>query len=173
MDPEKLLFKAGVSVGETIADLGAGSGHYATAAAKIIGPMGKVYVVDVQDSSLEHVMAEARLRMAKNITTIVANLDQPHALVKIPDGTCDMVLLANILHQMKDMKNVLSEVFRILKTQGKVLVVDWNDNPSAFGPKGNERVSEEDAKKIITSSGFKFTSAIDTDQYHYGLIFIK
>ncbi|HYE22483.1 MAG TPA: class I SAM-dependent methyltransferase [Verrucomicrobiae bacterium] len=173
IDPERVLFKSGLSAGQTIADLGAGSGFYAIAAAKVIGNGGKVYVVDILESALNHVVADARVQMIKNIVTIRADVEEGNSLSKIPDGSCDMVIFANLLHQLKDSKNLLTETYRVLKTQGKILVIEWNDRPSPIGPKSAERLSEDESKNLVGRAGFKFDKSIETDQYHYGLIFVK
>jgi ubiquinone/menaquinone biosynthesis C-methylase UbiE len=172
LDPEKVLFRSGLSAGQTVADLGAGSGFYALAAAKVVGNNGKVYVVDILESSLAHVSADARLKMIKNIQTIQADLERSN-LTPIPDGSCDLVILANLLHQLKNNKNLLTQAYRILKTKGKLLVVDWSDKPSPIGPKSDERISEEAAKKLLSAAGLKLEASVETDTYHYGLIFIK
>ncbi len=173
LDPEKVLFRAGLHKGQTMADLGAGSGYFALVGGQMIGPNGKVFVVDIQEATLAHVTADARLRMLKNIRTIRTDLDQTHSLKQIDSGICDFVVFGNLFHQVKNRKNLLVETYRILKTGGKLLIVDWNEKPSPIGPKHDERVSEQDGKKQLHESGFKFEKHIDTDSYHYGLLFTK
>jgi ubiquinone/menaquinone biosynthesis C-methylase UbiE len=172
LDPEKVLFRAGLSAGETVADFGAGSGFYALSAGKMVGQNGIVYVVDVLESALEHVSADARLRMLKNIRTLTADLETSN-LKQIPDGSCDMVIFANVLHQIKNRKNLLAQAYRALKTGGKLLVIDWNDKPGPIGPKAGMRVAEDEVEKFLVQSGLRMDSKIETDPYHYGLIFIK
>lgn len=167
------MFGAGLKNGHVVADLGAGSGFYALGAAKVVGNSGKVFVVDVQESTLEHVASEARMRMIRNIQTIRADLEQKNSVEKIPSGSCDFVIFSNVFHQVKNRDQVLIETYRILKTGGKILVVDWNDKPSPIGPASNERLSEDEAKKQVTKAGFKFVSEIDADNFHYSLVFSK
>ncbi len=47
-DPQKNLERIGIPQGITVVDLGAGSGHYAIGAARLVGKEGRVYAVDVQ-----------------------------------------------------------------------------------------------------------------------------
>lgn len=173
LDPERVLFRSGLISGQVVADLGAGSGFYALASAKIVGNKGKVYVVDIVESALAHVEADARLRMVKNIVTIRADLEQSSGITRIPDGSCDLVVYGCLLHQLKDKKHLFSETYRILKTKGKLLVVDWNDRPGHIGPAAEQRLTQEQVNKLVSESGLKFTSEVETDPYHYGLIFIK
>ena len=172
LDPEKLLFKAGVAAGLTVADLGAGSGFFAQASARLVGNNGKVWVVDVRDSSLDHVSSEARVRGIKNIQTVKADLEEDE-LERIETGTVDVVVLANLLHQIKNRRNLFKTVYRILKTGGKLVIVDWNEKPSPIGPAAAERVGEQEAKKIASDFSLKFAGTLECDSFHYGLMFIK
>ena len=173
LDPERLLFNCGLKQAQTIADLGAGSGFYALAAAKVIDGGGKVFVVDVLDSALAHIASEARLRKVKNIQTVRADLERPGSVKAIPDGSCDIVILGNVIHQLKQRKFVFAEIYRILKTGGKVVIVEWNDRPTTIGPKAEDRLKKKDVQKMGAENGFKYLSEIETDSYHYGLIFQK
>jgi ubiquinone/menaquinone biosynthesis C-methylase UbiE len=173
LDPEKVLFRAGLSHGQTLADLGSGSGHYALAGAAIVGVSGQVIAVDVLESSLAHVSAEARLRMLKNIKTVQADLEKTAGVRQVPDGSCDMVVFGNLLHQIKNRTQLLKESYRLLKTQGRLVIVDWNETPSPIGPKHEDRVVERDVVKSAEAAGFKPHGHIDTDNYHYGLVFVK
>jgi ubiquinone/menaquinone biosynthesis C-methylase UbiE len=173
LDPERVLFSAGLASGQTFADFGSGSGFYSLAASKIVGDQGAVYSVDILESALDHVVAEARLKGLRNIKTLMCNLEQPNSCAQVSTGTVDMVLLANITHQIKDRSILLGEAFRLLKTGGKLVVIEWNDQPSPIGPVAGERVSEPEITSSAKKSGFKGAGDLNVDPYHYGLIFLK
>jgi predicted methyltransferase len=173
LDPERVLFAAGLSAGQTFTDFGSGSGFYTLGAAKIVGEQGTVYSVDILESSLDHVVAEARLKGLRNIKTLMCDLEQTAACSIIPAGSVDMVLLANITHQIKNRQNLYAEAYRLLKTGGKLVIIEWNDQPSPIGPVASERISEAEVTSSAKKSGFKSAGEITVDPYHYGSIFIK
>jgi ubiquinone/menaquinone biosynthesis C-methylase UbiE len=173
LNPEKILFQAGLSAGQTMADLGAGNGFYSLAASKLVGENGSVFAVDILEDALEHIATEARLKGARNIQTIRCDLEQPHACDKISTGAMDMVLLSNIVHEVHESKVLFDEAFRMLKTGGKLVVVEWNDQPGPIGPEFKKRVMSDRVKKLAFDRTFKDGGAVSTDVYHYGLIFIK
>jgi ubiquinone/menaquinone biosynthesis C-methylase UbiE len=173
LDPERILFQSGLGKNQVVADLGAGSGFYAVASGKIVGNGGSVYVVDIMESALNHVSSEARLKGLRNIKTIRADLEQPGAVSAIPSGSADLVIFANVLHQVKNREKLLADAYSLLKTGGKVLAVEWNDEVGTFGPPAVERISENEIKQLASKKSLKFTGRIDTDKYHYGLIFVK
>ena len=173
LDPERVLFASGLSVGQTFADLGSGSGFYTLAAAKIVGEQGVVYSVDILETSLDHIAAESRLKNFRNIQTLICDLEQEQACKQIPTGQVDVVLFANIAHQIKNRNNLFAEAYRLLKTQGKLIVVEWNDQPSPIGPMAADRISEAEINSLGKKFSFKTAGNIVVDPYHYGLIFIK
>lgn len=166
------MFNLGLEKGATVVDFGAGSGFFALAAAKASGNTGKVYVVDVMETALEHVSSVARLNKLTNIKTIRHDLDSD-AVSEIPTGCADLVIVANLIHQLKHHQNLLSEIYRVLKTNGQALVIDWNAKPSPIGPKASARVTDEKIKNIFGDIKLKFEQEIETDTYHFGLIFTK
>ena len=172
LDPEQVLYRAGLSRGNTVVDFGAGSGYFALASAKISGAAGRVFVVDILETALDHVMAEARLKQYKNIETYRADLEKSEVKAVVP-GSADLVVAANIFHQVSAIDKLFTEAYRLLKTGGKLLIVDWNTSASPFGPKPDTRIAEDTLRNAAGKSNLKFNTNIETDQYHYGLIFTK
>jgi predicted methyltransferase len=173
LNPESILFLSGLKPNQTVSDLGAGSGFYALAAAKIVGANGEVHVVDIKEAALDHLASEARMRGYKNIKTYIADLDEPKIPSRIPAATSDMVVLANILHEVGNIKNLLAHAYSLLKTGGCLVVVDWNDQPSPIGPEASKRLHPAQIKKQIESSAFKFVKEVESDLYHFAMVFTK
>lgn len=173
LDPSSMLFAAGLTTGQVFADLGAGSGFYAVAAAKIVGEQGMVYAVDILETALEHLSAEARLNSLRNIKTCRADLEQANSCTNVPAGSIDCVLFANIAHQIQNRKELFAEAYRLLKTGGKLVVLEWNDQPSPIGPAATDRVAPDAIQQLARQTNLKDAGNLPTDNYHYGLMFIK
>ena len=173
LDPERVLFSAGLGLGHNFADFGAGSGFYVIAASKIVGDNGVVYGIDILESALDHMSAEARLHNRRNIKTLMCNLEQRKSCEGIVEGSLDMVLMGNILHQVKDRASLFTEAYRLLKTGSKLVTIEWNDQPVSIGPVATSRVAEHEVVNVALKNGFKQAGKLNVDPYHYGLIFIK
>ncbi|MBX4187881.1 MAG: class I SAM-dependent methyltransferase [Candidatus Doudnabacteria bacterium] len=171
LNPKTVLFQAGLKSGEVVADLGTGSGFYSLAAAEIVGGNGQVHAADVKDSALDHLAAEARLKGMKVIRTYHCDLDEEELACKVPEGECDMVVMANIMHEVESRKNLIKHGYGMLKTGGRLLIVDWNGQPGPIGPQSEKRISEGETRKLLESSSFKFIKNIETDEYHFGMVF--
>ena len=170
LNPHKVLHSTGLNNGEVVVDFGAGSGFFVIEAAKMVGKSGHVYAVDVLEKPLEHISSEARIKHLTNVKTIRHDLEKGE-IKPIPSGVAHVLVISNVLHQLKNPVNALSEAYRILKTSGKLLVIDWTKD-HVIGPKVKQITSDE-VKSVVQKFGFKFESETETDKFHYGLIFIK
>src|SRR3989344_678906 len=173
LDPQKILFAVGIANGQTLADLGAGSGFYSLTAGKLVGEQGLVYSVDILDSALGRIASEARVQGIKNIKTMLCDLEQARSCQQIPTGSVDVVLMANSSHQITNLNNLFAEAYRLLKTGGKLLVIEWNEEPSVLGPASKQRISSQEVRKTAAKATLKEVGTIPADTYHYGLVFIK
>lgn len=172
LNPEKVLHAVELDKNMIVADLGSGNGFFTVPAARIIGDQGQVWAVDILEEALGNLISKARMEGRTNILTQQCDLDSPQSC-DIPELSCDLVIVGKVLTQMKTPQNLANEAYRILKTGGKLLVLEWKKESSVLGPSLDQRISEDDAKKIFTARAFKFSGEIETDPYHYGLIFVK
>ena len=171
INPPNVIAETGLKNGQVVADLGCGSGFYSIPSAQIVGNSGKVYAVDIQESKLAYTQSTAHQIGYKNVVTITANLEQP--LEEIPEGSCDLVIVASILHEIGDRKPLLTNAYKILKTGGKLLAVEWKKGFTVFGPAQDRRISQEDLEQFILGFGFRKHQDLDADDFHYALTFIK
>jgi len=170
VNPNNVLIKLGLQKNMQAADLGCGSGGWVLPLAKILED-GFVFAVDIQAEPLSALEGKAKHEGLRNIRTITADLETK--VEKIPMASCDLVILANILFQVEDKNAVFMTAIRILKSGGKLLVVDWKEN-SAMGPK-QDKFPMREVEAITKKIGLKQTQNLDeeTGAYHYGLVFTK
>ncbi|MBP9816999.1 MAG: methyltransferase domain-containing protein [Candidatus Pacebacteria bacterium] len=169
-DPTANILQMGLREGMKIADLGAGSGHYALAAANIAGKSGRVYAVDVQEDVLKHIRDKAKDRGLTNIDTVWGNIEKPGG-TKLKDASIDAVILSNTLFQCEIKEAVVTEIKRILKPGGRVLVVDWAGAYGGLGPHPDHVVPEDVAQKMFIDAGFHKQKAFSGGPHHYSLLF--
>lgn len=162
--------------GMRIADFGCGSGHWALILARAVGPSGKVFAVDIQESALEVTRSQARYAHLQNIETIRANVETSGA-TKLKEETVDAVMISNMLFQANEKANVAAEASRIVKPGGRVFLIEW-DMPAdsvavSLGPPPAQRVSRQNAEELFSAKGFHFEKEFNAGSHHYGLIFRK
>ena len=172
-DPEQNIDQFSLGSGNYVADFGAGSGFYSFAAAEAVGSTGKVYAIDVQKTLLEKLKNEARtIRHLMNLEIVWADLEHLGG-TRLREASLDAVIAANVFFLLEQKDSPCMEIRRILKTGGRVLLVDWASSFGGMGPSAESVFSEEDAKKLFAKHGFIVDREIAAGAQHYGIIFRK
>jgi len=172
-DPNLIVSQLHIMPGESVADLGAGTGAYSFILSKVVGPTGKVYACEVQKDMLVRIENEIKERHLSNIQTVWSNIEN-HQGTKLRDHSIDWVIVANTLFQVEDRDGMIKEIARILKPNGAVLLVDWAESFGNIGPHVQDVVSKDDAIRMFGAFDFHLTpQIIDAGSHHYGCIFKK
>jgi ubiquinone/menaquinone biosynthesis C-methylase UbiE len=169
-DPLSNVLQMGLHEGMKVVDLGAGSGHYAVAAAKIVGESGKVYAIDVQEEVLLRLKAEAAHRKLRNVETVWGNIEK-RAGTLLKDHSADAVILSNTLFQIERREDLIAEIQRILAPGGKLLVIDWAGAYGGLGPHERQIVSEHEAEELFINGGFHKVKSFRGGAHHYAILF--
>jgi len=173
LDANKILQQIlGISAGQVVADLGGGGGMFALESARLAGEQGQVYVVDIMKNTLADIESQARMAGLHNIKTVWSNLEIVGA-AKIKDAIADFALLTNVLFQSKKHREILSEAYRLLKTGGLLLIIDWRDTKPGFTPPSELQVDPQNIINQAQQIGYNLIQDFQAGTYHFGLIFVK
>lgn len=169
-NPEQNVAALSLQEGMIVADLGCGTGFYSRAASKRVGNTGRVYAVEVQKEMVKKLESDLKESGITNVDCIWGNIEKLGG-TKIADQSVDVIILANILFQADDKLGLIDEAKRILKKNGRILLVDWSDSFSGMGPAPMHVVTEARAEELFTKRGLKRASSISASEHHYGIIF--
>ncbi len=174
LDASQVLQRLDIKDGYTIADLGCGGGgHFIAPSAIMVGKNGKVYALDIQKRVLQSVKSQLEIQKIKNVEFVWSDLEK-YGAAKIPDGSCDVVMIVNVLFQNKKHDAILKEAKRFLRPGGRLAVLDWKEGFQPFGPPRELRVPPQKIREIAYEIGGLFLiDQFDAGQYHYVLVFRK
>jgi ubiquinone/menaquinone biosynthesis C-methylase UbiE len=148
-------------------DLGCGKGNYTLTVARSIGPQGIVYGIDTWQGGLDALEENAASEGLHNIETIRANLNEH---IPLADSTVDVCLVATVLHDLlrdNSGETVLTELARVLKSGGRLCVIEFKKIEDGPGPPISVRLSPEETEKIITPFRFVKDRVIDIGPFNY------
>lgn len=123
LTPRRLIALLEPRPGQHLVEIGPGTGLQALHVAPLLGPGGRLTVVDIQPEMLAHVMRRAH---DNDITTI-----DPHEAdgcsLPLPDASADAAYLVTALGEIPDRPRVLGEVARVLRPGGRLIVGEFAD----------------------------------------------
>jgi ubiquinone/menaquinone biosynthesis C-methylase UbiE len=140
-------------------------------AAQAVGGTGQVIAVDVQEAKLIATSSAARHAGLKNVTVLKADLSKPTP--EPASNSCDAVIVASVIHELTDRTALWHTAYRLLKTGGQLLAVDWKKQASVVGPHVSRRVDQTVVEHELTNLGFHKVVDVPADSFHYGLIYKK
>jgi ubiquinone/menaquinone biosynthesis C-methylase UbiE len=164
---------ADLYAGETVVDLGSGSGMDSFVAALKVGPSGKVVGVDMTEA--QRLKAE-RLRDRDGFKTVsyVAGYIEKTGL---PDGSADAVISNGVFNLSANKPAVFREVARLLKPGGRMAVADIvtdiqlpetiSCNTTLWAACIGGAAQRDDYRAMIEAAGLKVKAVEDNPAYRF------
>lgn len=165
LNPEEVLNEIELKNDMVAADFGCGSGGFTLPLAKRLYN-GIVYALDVQELPLTALKSKAAMENITNINFIHCDIEKKTSIM---ESSLDLAVITNVFFQIEDKKSLILEAKRLLKKDGRLLVVDWNNSSENILP--NQKISAEEIKKIGKEAGLKIEKEFEAGAYHYGILF--
>lgn len=165
--PEETLKKIGLGEHDIICDIGAGSGIFTIPAAKITS--NSVFALDINDELLGVITEKAREESLTNIFTVKVTGDG----YNIETGSVDFVMLVAVLHEINNKANFLAEIKRIVKSTGKLVVIEFHKQQTPMGPPVIHRISRDEVAAICNEYGFRKSDEFSMGDNYYCLVLKK
>ena len=169
LDPNSILDQLEIKPNVVVADFGCGSGGFTIPLARK-SEDGLVNGLDIQEQPLSALKSRFLLEKLHNIRIIKCDLETPKGSHLAPESI-DMVFIPNVLFQAENRSAIIIEAFRILKTDGRLIIIDWigKNIPAEI----NGQISKDEVIRLAKDQGFNFQKDFDAGQYHFGVIFRK
>jgi ubiquinone/menaquinone biosynthesis C-methylase UbiE len=117
-----LLQALALKPGESVADIGAGSGYFSWRMAQKVGPTGKIYAVEIQQEMLDILMANMKKRQVDAIVQpVLGTVQDP----KLPASAVDTILLVDVYHEFDFPFEMTRAMVKALKPGGRLVLVEY------------------------------------------------
>lgn len=170
---DKILSKLSIDENQKVAEFGCGNfGFFVFPLARLVGKNGQVFAIDILKDALREIKRQAESKNLTQIKPVWSDLEIFRA-TKIEPSSLDVITIINVLNQVKKKLTVLKEATRLVKSGGKILVVDWRIEDIPFGPKTEAKISEEDIVREAGNLGLKVVEQFDAGPHHYAIVLTK
>lgn len=154
-DPRKVFDALALEPGDVFLDLGCGPGDYSMEAARVVGDSGMVYALDKSERMVEHVAATASSRGSGNVAARVCDITGP---LPLADDSVDVCLLSTVFHIPEVSRHALdlyAEVRRVLKSGGRLAIIECKKEEMSFGPPMDMRWAPEELEALLSQFGYR------------------
>jgi len=154
-------FAAGaIREGDYVLDVGSGSGTDALICARLVGPGGRVYALDMTPGMRAKLEATAAAAGFANVQVLEGEAES----IPLADASVDAVTTNGVLNLVPDKARALAEIFRVLKPGGRLQIADialarqvaerYRQDPQMWAECVVGAVEEERYLKMLRNTGF-------------------
>jgi SAM-dependent methyltransferase len=136
--------------GQTVADIGAGTGYFLPHLARAVGNQGKVLGLDVEPNMVEYMKRRAQRDGLRNVEARVVRPDDP----ELAAGSVDRILIVNTWHHIDGRPSYTAKLAKALRPSGWLMIVDFTLE-SDQGPPKEHRLSAEQVVKELEGGGLR------------------
>jgi len=166
-DCRMMLDALGVEAGQTVCDMGAGNGFYTLELARMVGPEGLVYAVDIQPEMLRMLSWRAAQEGLTNIRLILGSPIDP----RLPAGEIDLVLCVDVYHEFSHPEAMLARIGESLSPEGKLALVEFRGEDPAVPIKPLHKMTKAQVRAELEPAGFRVASEFDKLPWQHLLFF--
>ncbi len=156
LNPDEILVDLNLKGNETFLDAGCGDGYVSKRAIERYLPDGKVYAVDAYPQSIADLKQYADGEGIENLIPIEADIS--NAISGVGDESVDVVFMLNVFHGFRESgqrENVINELKRIVKSEGRIAIMEFKPIKMDWGPPVDVRLSHVEMEEIFNDYGLK------------------
>jgi ubiquinone/menaquinone biosynthesis C-methylase UbiE len=156
-----------VQRGSVVADIGAGSGYYATRLARLVGPDGRVYANDIQPAMLDILRARIERERLSNIELVLGTPTDP----RLPRASVDLAILVDVYHEFSAPQVMLRRIRDALKPGGRLVLLEYRGEDPRVPILPAHKMTVAQARTEVEAEGFRLTVVKEDLPWQHVLIF--
>jgi len=165
--PDLLLPALKLRPGDSVADIGAGTGYYTRRLARLVGNKGLVYAVEIQQEMLDlltNKMAELNIR---NVKPILGTITDP----KLPNSSLDLIFMVDVYHEFDFPFEMVQAMCLALKPGGRMAFVEFRGEDPKVPIKLVHKMTEAQVRKEMALHPLQWLETNETLPWQHIIIF--
>jgi cyclopropane fatty-acyl-phospholipid synthase-like methyltransferase len=153
--PDRVIAALGLKPGQSVADIGAGTGYFSVRLART-SAAPRVFAVDIEQSMVDYVRTRAKREGLSNIVGVKADADRSN----LPEAV-DVVLIVDTYHHIPNRAAYFTALKALMKPGAKLVIVDFKKDAPGEGPPPEFRFTPDQISGELSKAGFTLQSKYD------------
>ena len=155
---EEVLRACGIKPGDSVADIGAGTGFYSRLFASKTGESGWVFAVDISPRFLEHIKTQSRKDGVSNLTGVLGS----DRSTNLSPDSINVAFICDTYHHFEYPQSTLASIYKAMKPGGTLIVIDFERIPGTSREfiLGHVRADKSTFRNEIVKAGFEFVDEV-------------
>lgn len=153
---DEIVARLDLTPGQVVADIGAGPGIFSFALAKAVGPSGKVYAEEVDQTFLDRINQKLQEQSITNVQPVLGAFTDPRLPAEV-----DMAFFHDVLHHIEDRPGFLKALAPSVRATGRIAIVEYDAVKGPHNAAPALQVTKEQLDAWMADIGFKPVRRID------------
>jgi ubiquinone/menaquinone biosynthesis C-methylase UbiE len=155
--------------GQTVADIGAGTGLLEVPLAQAVGPNGRVYAEDIDAGFFPGIRKRVAEAQLTNVETVLGQFTDP----KLPVRTVDVALFHDVIHHVEKRAEFIKTLAGYLASTGRIVVVDYEPGRGPHSSQPELEVSRQQLTSWMRDAGLTQVDDVKLFADKYYLVFAR
>ncbi len=155
--------------GQTVADIGAGSGYYTIRLARAVGPTGKVFATDIQPGMLDLLRRNVATAKLGNVVTVLGTADDP----KLPPEALDLAIMVDVYHELAAPQVFIRKLRASLKRTGRLVLLEYRKEDPRVPIRPEHKMSVAEVRQELEPEGFTLSEVLDDLPWQHILVLTR
>lgn len=164
----KLLKNMKIALGDTLADIGAGSGYHVFKMAPMAKD-GHIYAVDIQPQMLAAMATKREEGPYKNISLVRGNEQS----VNLAENSVDKVLLVDVYHEFNFPFEMMVTIKKAMRPEAQLYLIEYRGEDASVPIKELHKMTEAQAVIEMEAAGLRLQRNIGNLPWQHCMIFVK
>ena len=166
---EEVVAALKLQPGQTVADIGAGSGLLEGPLAKAVGPRGRVYAVEIDAGFFPEIRKRAAAAQVTNVETVLGTFTDP----ALPVKSIDVAVFHDVMHHVENRLAYIKALAGYLAPSGRIVVIDYEGGKGPHREQPELEVTREQLTGWMRDAGFAQIEDVRLFPDKYVLAFAK
>ena len=164
---QQLLKELKIKPGDSVADIGAGTGYFSRRIARVVGPTGKVFANDIQPEMLELLTNKMAAEGISNVVAVLGSITN----AGLAANSVDLALMVDVYHEFDYPFEMIQSICQSLRPGGRVVFVEFRGEDAEVPIKPVHKMTEAQVKKEMTAQPLEWVETISVLPRQHIIIF--